>query len=411
MTISALVIEPCSVRLWGLDSTERLRRQLREMGGIHWLASADELPPEGQVLLLDGRFLFEIRTLKGLLAHPGSVLIAGDEVDVDAGQRAGRPAAALVDARQTAAAMAYLRGNSAELPRDLRRLGTADLEAFNETLRSARPPLLEPIRDENRQPLENLLYGNAYRGITDLVTKFVWPRPARQLVHLAARLGLSPNGVTSIGLVLVLLACWAFYHGHYAAGLAAGWLMTLLDTVDGKLARVTIQSSPFGHLYDHAIDLIHPPFWYIFWGVSLGGFAAVPLPSLALDVAAMSWWLVAAYVGGRVVEGLFPLLGDCSIFTWRPFDAWFRLVTARRNPCLIILTLSLLAGRPDWGFVAVVGWSVLTTGVLLLRLLQGLLARLRHGRLQSWLSADNVASGPHAASYRVFGATRGAYGN
>ena len=98
------------------------------------------------------------------------------------------------------------------------------------------------------------------------------------------------------------------------------------------------------------------------------------------------------------------------MFTWRPFDAWFRLGTARRNPCLIILTASALAGRPDWGFLAVTFWSVITTMVLVLRLFQGVVVRLQSGPLESWLSDENVARGPNAGAFRVFGSTRGAYG-
>ena len=168
---------------------------------------------------------------------------------------------------------------------------------------------------------------------------------------------------------------------------------------------MTIQSSKFGHLYDHIIDLVHPPFWYIYWGMSLASLQ----PVLGLEAGQMYWLVVIAYVVGRVVEGLFPLLGRCSIFTWRPFDAWFRLITARRNPCLILLTLSLLIGRPDWGFIAVVFWSVLTTAILVLRLLQAVIARPINGPLESWLSREDVATGPHAFSYSIFGATRGAY--
>jgi phosphatidylglycerophosphate synthase len=211
--------------------------------------------------------------------------------------------------------------------------------------------------------------------------------------------------VTTIGLLLVIAACFLFLDGYYAWGLLAGWLMTFLDTVDGKLARVTIQSSKFGHLYDHIIDLLHPPFWYIYWGMSLASLQ----PVLGLEIRHMYWLIVIAYVGGRIVEGLFPLLGSCSIFTWRPFDAWFRLVTARRNPCLILLTISLLIGRVDWGFIAVVFWSALTTVILVLRLVQALITRLIRGPLESWLSQDDVATGPHDYSYAVFGATRGAY--
>ena len=184
-------------------------------------------------------------------------------------------------------------------------------------------------------------------------------------------------------------------------------MMTFLDTVDGKLARVTVQSSKFGHLYDHAIDLVHPPFWYIFWGMSLGGIE----PVLGFTQTDMYWLIVAGYIGGRIVEGVFPLLCGCNLFTWRPFDAWFRLITARRNPCLLLLTASAVAGRPDWGFIAVTFWTVLSTMVLVIRLLQGLILRLRKGPLQSWLKAANVAEGPDAAAYRVFGSTRGAHGS
>lgn len=396
MTITALVLADAPTKLWGLSSRERLRRQLREVGGVSWSGEEGNLPVSGQAVLLNGHYLFELRTLQGLLAHPDSVLIAPLD---------GKPAAAFIDASRIGEIVDYMARPAALPPGGLARFEPADLTAFDESLRSARAPVLELITEARRDELENLLYGNAYRGITDLVTKFLWPRPARRLVHWCARLGVSPNTVTSIGLLLVLAACWFFLHGQYLAGLLAGWLMTLLDTVDGKLARVTIQSSPFGHLYDHVIDLLHPPFWYIFWGMSL----ASPPGFFGLDFSTQCWLLVGAYVLGRVAEGLFSLLGECSIFTWRPFDAWFRLVTARRNPCLILLTLSLLISRPDWGFVAVVGWSALTTGVLVLRLLQGLLARFTSGPLTSWLSADGVASGPHARSFRMFGGTRGAF--
>jgi hypothetical protein len=133
-------------------------------------------------------------------------------------------------------------------------------------------------------------------------------------------------------------------------------------------------------------------------------------PVLGIDQGQMYWLIVIGYAAGRVVEGIFPLLGDCSIFTWRPIDAWFRLVTARRNPCLIILTASAVIARPDWGFVAVTFWTVLSTMVMLIRLLQGMAARVKGGALQSWLSADDVAQGPNARAYRIFGSTRGAYG-
>jgi len=397
MTINALVLGEIPVKLWGLSASERLRRQLKEAGGAQLVASRAELPGAGPVLLLNGRYLFEVRTLAGLMAKKDSLLIC---------PRDGGVAGAIVDVANADVAGKCITGEQDAASAPLTSITPADLTAFNEALRSALEPLLEPVSEDRKAELESRLYGNAYRGITDLVTKFLWPRPAKSAVQLAATLGISPNMVTTAGFILVLAACYLFLHGHYFSGLAAAWMMTFLDTVDGKLARVTVQSSKFGHLYDHAIDLFHPPFWYIFWGMSLSGLEPVP----GVSQVQMYWLIVAGYVVGRIVEGIFPMLGECTIFTWKPFDAWFRLVTARRNPCLIIMTVSALAGRPDWGFVAVTFWTVLTTLFLIIRFLQALVARLKGGPLHSWLSAADVATGPNARAYRVFGSTRGAYG-
>jgi hypothetical protein len=72
---------------------------------------------------------------------------------------------------------------------------------------------------------------------------------------------------------------------------------------------------------------------------------------------------------------------------------------------MILLTLSVFAGRPEWGFIAVTFWTVLTTVILNLRLLHGAIVRFRQGPLNSWLSEEDVATGTNARSYAIFGAT------
>ena len=60
MTIYALVSENSPIRLWGLDSGQRLQRQLRaigkdkpdQFGDIHWLKNTDDIPVNARVLLL-----------------------------------------------------------------------------------------------------------------------------------------------------------------------------------------------------------------------------------------------------------------------------------------------------------------------------------------------------------------------
>ena len=233
MTIHALVLEETPVKLWGLSASERLRRQLKEAGGVKLVAAPAELPDTGQVLLLNGHYLFEVRTLAGLLTKSNSLLRCPQD---------GGVAAAIVDAANADAARNCMTGKQDAAAASLESITPVDLNAFNEALRSAQTPFLELVSEGMKPQLENRLYGNAYKGITDLVTKFLWPRPAKKAVHVAASLGLSPNMVTTLGLVLVLATCYLFLNGQYLAGLFAGWIMTLLDTVDGKLAG--LPSSP-----------------------------------------------------------------------------------------------------------------------------------------------------------------------
>lgn len=384
------------ITLWGLSPRERLTRQMLRLKGARPLDDIDGPPQDAAVLIVQSRYVTEVRTFQRLVTAADTLLRCPAD---------GGFAAAFVSTEYAEMAEALLRGDFSAVPEPLQVIEPADLDVFDESLRRSAPPLLEPISEQARGRLEGLLYGNAYKGITDLVTKFLWPRPAKQVVRWCADLGATPNMVTSAGFVLMILASLLFLQGHYASGLAAGWIMTFLDTVDGKLARVTIQSSRFGNVFDHGIDLLHPPFWYIFWGMGLTDFE--PVFGIGLDD--LYWMIVIGYIGGRLCELLFHTLGSCSIFGWRPFDAYFRLITARRNTCMILLTLSVAVGRPDWGFVGVALWTALTTAVLILRLVHGAIVRMGTGPLQSWLGDPERALRDHPEAYGLFSVTRGAY--
>lgn len=389
-------IDSSSVTLWGLSPRQRLQRQVKRLPDATWLEHLEELPAGARLLIMRTDYVTELRTLRELARHTGIILRCPDD---------GGLAAAVVEADDAQQATALLGGESGSVPEGVRVIGPADLGDYDRHLRRSEPPLLKPVSPTRQAELEDLLYGNAYKGITDLVTKWLWPRPAKRVVRWMAVKGATPNMVTSIGAALMLAAGYLFMQGDLALGLVAAWLMTFLDTVDGKLARVTVQSSNAGHIFDHGIDLLHPPFWYIFWGMSLESFT----PIAGLGLTQLYWVIGIGYVLGRVVEGLFHLLGDCGIFSWRPFDAYFRLVTARRNPCLIILTLGAVAGRADLGFLGVALWTAATTVVLIGRLIQAALVRARQGPLQSWLADPARAAQQHGRAYRTFSSTRGAY--
>jgi phosphatidylglycerophosphate synthase len=254
----------------------------------------------------------------------------------------------------------------------------------NRALRKRERPFLMELTAGSRGAIERASYRGSYKGVTDLLTKYLWPEAALWLTRLAAWLGLSPNMVTTIGAALCIAATICFAYGLYWTGLALGLVFMVLDTVDGKLARCTITSSWWGNVFDHGLDLVHPPFWWWFWAT---GLAHVGLP--LSDT--LFWWvegaIFAGYVVQRAIEGAFiARFGGIHIHVWERFDSRFRLVTARRNPNMVILFLSVVFARPDIGIVAVAVWTAVSCLVHLVRLVQAL-ARQRNGEpVRSWLA-------------------------
>lgn len=352
--------------LWGLTPAERLARLAREQGLGDGAA--------GDVVLVNLDFVFDPAWLRLAAAAPDRV-IACDGVPVLA-----RVPAVLRD--EVRRAMEERRSPTA-LP------GVASVEnrdfgeVENRTLRKRERPFLARLTPASRPAIERISYYASYKGVTDLLTKYLWPEWAFHLTRLAARLGLSPNAVTTIGALLCALAGLAFWHGWYWSGIAAGIVFMVLDTVDGKLARCTIRSSWWGNVLDHGIDLIHPLLWWWAWAEGLLEYGR-PLDPETFAGAMIA--LVAGYAAQRLIEGAFIVRFGIHIHVWRPIDSRFRLVTARRNPNMVILIAALAAGRPDSGLVAIAAWTALSCLFHLVRLFQAWLARA-HGRaIESWLA-------------------------
>ncbi len=363
------ILGTSTLRLWGLFPQERARRSLNRAGVE--VVDMDVLRQvAGSCLLLRGDWVYDEALIRELAARPGTVLV-GD---------GGQPVAAHVEPADREAAVQALEGAIApdDLPAHLARVDAVGLiGSYNVALRKREAPLLARVDADSVAGLERRLFDGSYKGVTDAVTKYVWPAPARLVTRWCAQAGITPNQVTLASLVMVLGAFTAFWYGHFAIGLVLAWIMTFLDTVDGKLARVTLTSTPFGNVFDHGIDLVHPPFWWWAWIVGLG--AALGPDGLVLVL------IVGGYVVQRIEEGLFIRLFGIEMHIWQRFDSLFRLVTARRNPNLLILTVGVLLNEADDGIVLVAAWTVICLAVHALRIVQAWAAS-RQGPLVSWLA-------------------------
>lgn len=382
-----------AIRLWGLSYQQRVQRQFQQHADIQILSEPEQLaklPAQGKLICIDGQWLLGARLLQSLIDSQRGTYHA---------RTANKTVALICDTTEHEAALACLTQTARQADEWPQFILEDQVSNVESRLRKLDPPLIKRLDADQIQHVENALYGSAYKSVTDLITKWLWPKPARVVTHWCATLGIRPNHVTVFGLLLMLLAGWLFYQGEFGWGLFAGWIMTFLDTVDGKLARVTITSSKIGNALDHGMDLVHPPFWYMLWGMGLAHTGTwvydVSLPLVYILI-------FAGYIFGRLAEGCFEwLIGSFSLFTWRPFDSFNRLITARRNPCMVLLTAGWISGHADLGLIAVLIWTLFSTLLLWLRNAQAWLSR-RQQPLESWLVQANQGEAFSHFALKVF---------
>ncbi|MEQ6333319.1 CDP-alcohol phosphatidyltransferase family protein [Sphingobium sp. MK2] len=338
--------------IWGMTNAERNRRMAESAA-----KNGSALAP-GHELVFNLTYAFDPLLLRLVLETPGTVFAWGGVPVVGQVPQGHDPMQATV----------------IDLS-DGRKL-------YNRQLRKLEQPMVRELTPATRRAIERHSYFGAYKGVTDVLTKYLWPELALVLTRIAAQLKMTPNMVSVIGVTLCLIATFLFAEGMYWTGFLCGFIFMVLDTVDGKLARCTITSSKWGNVIDHGVDLVHPPFWWYFWGTGLAAWGlSLTGQAFILVMAAV----VVGYVLQRLIEGAFLKDFGMDIHVWRRFDSQFRLVTARRNPNMVILFVALLLGRPDIGLVALAWWTVISLVVHAVRLAQAYGVK-RSGRpIVSWM--------------------------
>jgi phosphatidylglycerophosphate synthase len=349
-----------------MDARERTCRLATNAG----FECADGVLHGRAALLASMRYAWDPAWLRAMRARPGTILTLDSEpvmVHVAADANPAAAAAGLED-HQVVEGYALLPAETAEL-------------SYAE-LRKRDRPFVMRLDPSDTEPVERAAYDASYKGVTDALTLYLWRKPAFYLTRWAARAGLAPNVVTLVGAILCVLAAVLFWKGEYWWGVLSGFSFMVLDTVDGKLARVTGASSKWGEVFDHGIDLVHPPFWYWAWEHGLAAYGRPLEPVFATMVL---WSIVGGYVAQRIIEGIFIKRLGMEIHVWRKIDSKFRLITARRNPNMVILVASLLFRSPDIGLELVAWWTLASLIFHAVRLAQANELAGRGEKLISWL--------------------------
>jgi phosphatidylglycerophosphate synthase len=301
--------------------------------------------------VVDARLLLHFQSATGSLAfvargpEPGGALLRLENP---------LPGLAEGDRDLTALAKRALATGAARAFRD------SEFDGYNANLRRSLAPYVLRIRDAaSRNRVERFLFESNYKGSTDFMTKYVYPPLVWLMVRPLARWRVHPNWVTAVSIAATFAAVPAFAAGDWLLGLTLAYGMSLLDSVDGKLARLTFTSSRLGGVLDHGLDMVHPPLWYLAWAWALGGGQVGSLPF------GMGLLMTGVYVVDRAIAGIFRGRTGVSIHDCTRLDARLRTFISRRNVNIVVFTLALAleALRPGLGaplacFYLIVGWQV-----------------------------------------------------
>jgi phosphatidylglycerophosphate synthase len=174
-------------------------------------------------------------------------------------------------------------------------------------------------------------------------------------------MGIGPFSATTAGLLLTGVAAWFVWHGRYVLGMAFLILGSILDAVDGELARRKSVVSKAGAVFDSSCDRIGE---LLIFGSMLAGKAGIAHHSLVYLVpAAIGGSYMVSYVRARA-EGV-NLSCSVGIFT--------------RTERLIILIAGLLAAGL-WDSRAIVIMLALLSAGTWVTVVQRYVRVIRDGR-------------------------------
>lgn len=395
-------------RLWGMSLAERQLRQAALQGfsrarlwvsevsrpevlalradlervfplQLEILPAADAAPirealaqTQGPVLWLQGDLVGDDRLVGHLLAAgPGTALAADDEALAYLSAAQARDLATHWQPGVAPAAALKAAGLAIRSP--------GELDPYVPSLRLTMPPFLIRVRDrEELRPLDRLLYHRTFKGVIDAIARHGYYHLVRWLTRQLSRTRLSPNLFTALSILGIWAAVPCFASGHLGLGVLCAWAGVILDSVDGKLARLTLHLSETMGTLEHLSAMPGLGLWFVALGWHCTGGELLRETPLALA----TWALVGAFVLDKVVSATFKKRHRRELFDYRPLDAAFHLIAARRNVSLLQLSAGALLGEPYLALVLMAAWMVFTLAF--------------HAGRWLWVEAETRLAAPNA---------------
>jgi 1L-myo-inositol 1-phosphate cytidylyltransferase / CDP-L-myo-inositol myo-inositolphosphotransferase len=206
---------------------------------------------------------------------------------------------------------------------------------------------------------ENVILDAAQKGTLDIPALAHAPIETF-IVGKLCKTVVTPNQLTIFCNIIAWGATILLATGHLAWGIAVALAVGVLDGLDGKLARVKLETSKAGKL-EHFFDVLFENSWWIAVAYHLHASGKLP------DAFSYLGLLIGAEVLNALARTSIVQYYRKSIAELGRFDRIFRLVGGRRNIYVWILALGLILGNPVEAFKLIAWWEAATAAVHLAR--------------------------------------------
>lgn len=304
----------------------------------------NEMQNEKDLILLEGNGLYDERLISALISSKKAIWIKDGERDV--------PLAARLNADHIQSIT-----TSAEITEILKKLEQFEIRLMSNYVRFLRrsvvPMMIKLGPDSDKRAIENTMYANSFKGTMEFIAVYGYRLPVRELTRLCARTPITPNMITAAALICSFGAIPALALGWLWTGLimAAGFI--IFDSLDGKLARMTIRLSKAADRFDHLTSTPTRSGWYLAMGWSLSnGNLFNEMGLIGLIYGAMP------YVD-KLTGVIFNAKFGRSPLDYTALDGKVHLFTVRKNDIFLML-IAIMFGFIRTAYIIAASWAVLT---------------------------------------------------
>jgi phosphatidylglycerophosphate synthase len=221
--------------------------------------------------------------------------------------------------------------------------------------RNLRPVFFPAPSVELRRAAERIVLDTGQNGVLD-IPAIVQSPIETWIMRWLCGTSITPNQISIFNLVVAFIATGFFATGHLWLGMIPALAVGVIDGLDGKQARVKIETSAAGK-WEHHLDLVYEISWWAALAFWFQRSAQLPHAWLwfFIIIVAEAIDQLAKYIAQLRIE---PLLDDYS-----PFDRLVRLIGARRDIYLWSLGVGLMLGAAASTYRLCAIWGMITAAI------------------------------------------------